>query len=76
MDLFITSIFGKNKINEDDRAIITLGCEDYLVIRATNKAKSIGFDLNNIIKQLKEVYLEEVQGGGHPGAGTIRLSLY
>jgi len=64
----------ENKINEDDRAIITLGfAEDYLVIRATNKAKSIGFDLNNIIKQLKEVYLEEVQGGGHPGAGTIRF---
>jgi len=63
-----------NEINEDDKAIISLGiAEDYLVIRATNKAKAIGFDLNHIIKQLKDVYLEEVQGGGHPGAGTIRF---
>ncbi len=63
-----------NGINEDERAIITLGfAEDYLVIRATNKAKAIGFDLNKIIKQLKDVYLEEVQGGGHAGAGTIRF---
>ncbi|NPV50007.1 MAG: hypothetical protein HPY60_02270 [Candidatus Methanofastidiosum sp.] len=63
-----------NEINEDDRAIISLGmAEDYLVIRATNKAKALGFDLNDIIKQLKDVYLEEVQGGGHPGAGTIRF---
>lgn len=64
----------ENEINEDDRAIISLGmAEDYLVIRATNKAKAIGFDLNDIIKQLKDVYSEEVQGGGHPGAGTIRF---
>ncbi|KYC46223.1 MAG: DHH family protein [Candidatus Methanofastidiosum methylothiophilum] len=64
----------ENEINEDERAIISMGmAEDYLVIRATNKAKSIGFDLNDIIKQLKDLYLEEVQGGGHPGAGTIRF---
>jgi len=63
-----------NKINEDERVIISLGmAEDYLVIPATNKAKAIGFDLNEIIKHLKELYLEEVQGGGHPGAGTIRF---
>lgn len=64
----------ENGINEDEIAIITLGfAEDYLVIRATNKAKAIGFDLNVIIKQLKHIYLEEVQGGGHAGAGTIRF---
>ncbi|MEN6379039.1 MAG: OB-fold nucleic acid binding domain-containing protein [Methanofastidiosum sp.] len=63
-----------NEINEDERAIISLGiAEDYIVFRATNKAKAIGFDLNDIIKQLKDRYLEEVQGGGHPGAGTIRF---
>ena len=63
-----------NEINEDERAIISLGiAEDYIVFRATNKAKAIGFDLNDIIKQLKDLYLEEVQGGGHPGAGTIRF---
>ena len=63
-----------NEINEDERAIISLGiAEDYIVFRATNKAKAIGFDLNDIIKQLKDKYLEEVQGGGHPGAGTIRF---
>ena len=63
-----------NEINEDERAIISLGIAgDYIVFRATNKAKAIGFDLNDIIKQLKDVYLEEVQGGGHAGAGTIRF---
>ncbi len=64
----------ENKLNEDEVAIVSLGfAEDYLVIRATNRAKSIGFDLNMILKQLKDIYLEEVQGGGHAGAGTIRF---
>jgi len=63
-----------NKINENEKVMISLGmAEDYIVIRATNKAIDVGFNLNDIIRQLKGAYLEEVQGGGHPGAGTIRF---
>jgi len=63
-----------NKINENEKVIISMGmAEDYIVIRATNKAIDVGFNLNYIIRQLKDAYLEEVQGGGHPGAGTIRF---
>lgn len=64
----------ENKLNEDEVALVSLGfAEDYLVIRATNRSKDIGFNLNVIIKKLKDIYLEEVQGGGHAGAGTIRF---
>ena len=58
--------------NENEKVMISLGMARHIVIRATNKAIDVGFNLNDIIRQLKGAYLESPRWG-HPGAGTIRF---